>query len=68
MTKKAIKVFLNTFATRVDETPASQQDVWVDDHQCIKWGGIEYFIPENNSFYSVEDEEIYDHLVEKYHI
>lgn len=68
MTKQAIRAFLETFGTPVNETPISAQDVWVDDHKCIKWHGIEYFIPENNSSYFDEDEMIYDHLVEKYHI
>lgn len=68
MTKQAIRTFLETFGTPVSETPISQQDVWVDDHKCIKWDGIEYYIPENNSSYDDEDEMIYDHLVEKYHI
>ena len=68
MTKASIREFLNRFGTPVNETPISEQDVWVDDHKCIRWHGIEYFIPENDSFYDEEDKKIYEYLVEKYHI
>ncbi len=64
--KKAIKEYLNKFGTCVNEIPVSELDVWVDDHKCIKWGSVEYFIPENNSFYTIEDEKIYDHLIKNY--
>lgn len=68
MTKKAIKHFLNTFATRVDETPDNDAEFWMDDHVCIKWGGIEYYIPEDNMLYGEEESRIVEHLEEKYHI
>lgn len=68
MTKKAIRTFLNNFATKVNETPDSQIDVWIDDHICVKWGGIEYYVPENNSFYTSEDDAIYEHLLDKFQI
>ena len=66
MKKQSIINFLNTFGTPVSETPVSQLDVWIDDHKCIKWNGIEYFIPENNSSYIKQDELIYEYLVNKF--
>ena len=68
MTKQSIKTFLGTYGTRVKETPDSDAEFWMDDHICIRWNGIEYYVPENNSFYTNEDEMIFEHLETKFHV
>jgi hypothetical protein len=68
MTKQAIRTFLSTYGTRVTETPDNDAELWMDDHVCIRWHGVEYYVPECNSFYSIEDERILEHLENKFHV
>jgi hypothetical protein len=68
MTKQSIKTFLRNFGTKVIETPDNDAELWMDDHICIKWHGVEYYVPECNSFYTIEDEMIREHLESKFHV
>ena len=67
MKKQAIKTFLKEFGTIVNECD-EDVEIMMDDHICIKLGGIEYYVPENNSFYSEFDSEIVDYLNENHHV
>jgi len=67
MTKKEIKTFLETFGTRVTEC-SQDVELMMDDHRCIKWGGIEYYIPENDSFYTDLENEICEYLYINHHV
>lgn len=67
MNHEVIKGFLNEFGTKVNEC-IEDTDLMMDDHICIKWDDIEYYVPENNSFYSELDYEIVTYLNENNHV
>lgn len=64
LSKKSIREFLANFGDEVYDMPDSHLDLIMDDHKCVKWHGIEYFISECNMFGN--DESIFDHLIDKY--
>lgn len=69
MKKADIKTFLAMFGTKVDINETSDYvELMMDDHVCISWYGIEYYIPENNMFYTENDSNIVDHLTENNHV
>lgn len=65
--EKAIPSFLDQFATKAskDEDTATTE-LMMDDHKCIHYQGQDYYIPENNSFYTHREELIIDLLNRKY--
>lgn len=63
---KLIKEFLANYADEVYDMPDHVLELLMDDHICIKYKGTEYFVPENNSSYSEEDEELYEYIFDKY--
>jgi len=67
MTKQAIKLFLKEFGTPVTECD-EDVELMMDDHICISWYGTEYYVPENNSFYSEFDMEVVDYLNDNHHV
>jgi len=69
MKKQLIKEYLKQFGTKVmADEDAAYVELMIDNHKCIKWYGIEYYIPENSMLYGEVEERIYEHLVESYHI
>ena len=60
--KELIKNFLKTYADEYYEMPDHALELLMDDHICIKWEEIEYFIPENCSSYTDDDDLIYEFL------
>ena len=62
MKKSEIREFLKEWGDEVYEMPDHALELLMDDHCCIRWYGVEYFLQENNSFYSNEDDDILDHL------
>jgi len=69
MKKAEIKEFLKTYGTRVLEVePDGYVELMMDNHICIRYYGIEYYVPENNIFYTEYDIEIVDHLKENHHV
>jgi len=68
MSKQEIREFLKQYGTRTDETPDGDAEIWMDDHTCIEWSGVEYYVKENNIFYTERDYEILDHLNENFHV
>lgn len=67
MKKSEIKEFLKEFGTPVDEC-SNDAELMMDDHICIKWYGTEYYVKENNMFYSEYDSDIVDYLNENHHV
>ncbi len=59
-----INIFLSTWATKVRDE--DNVELIMDDHFCIDYNDVEYYIPENNSFYTERDDEITEHLKEYY--
>ena len=55
--KTLIYDFLNEFATKVGKNEQSSYvDLMMDDHTSIEFEGQQYYVPENNSFYTQDDE------------
>lgn len=59
-----IKEFLEKFAT--ESKDGDNVELMMDDHTHIIYKGKGYYIPENNSLYSVQDEEMVEYLNEKF--
>lgn len=66
MTKARIREFLREFCDEVYDMPDHALELVMYDHKCIRWHGQEYFVPEDCSAYSTEDDDIYEHLVYKF--
>ena len=66
--KDRIKQFINEFCTEVYDMPDEDFELKMDDHKCVDWEGVEYFMPENNSSYTDEDDLIWKILNECYHV
>lgn len=61
--KKVILDFLNKFGTKVKENEdSSYVELMMDNHICIEFDDVEYYVPENNSFYT-EDDELTLHIL-----
>ena len=61
-----IEIFLEDFCDEVYDMPSHALELLMDNHKCIDYKGTEYFVPENNSSYEKEDENIYEYLIENY--
>ena len=66
LSKSNIREFLNDYCDEVYDMPDSALELLMDDHKCIVWHGKEYFIPENNSFWTEEETEIAEHLMNNF--
>lgn len=62
---KTIQEYLSDVCIEVEEKESiSYVELMMDNHRCIEYGGIQYYIPEDNQF--GEDEIINDFLVGNY--
>lgn len=61
--KELINQFLNKFAVKVasDEDSATTE-LYMDDHDCIDFNEQQYYIPQNNSSYTEDDELLREFL------
>lgn len=61
--KKVIIEFLKAYGTKVksNETDA-YVELMMDDHFCIEFEDKEYYIAENNSSYTEDDDRVIDYL------
>ena len=66
--KELIDQFIKTFCTEYYEMPEADLELKMDDHKCIEWDGKNYFMPKNNSFYTEDDDLIWEFLNECYHV
>ena len=66
--KKLIEQFLKEFGTEFYAMPDHALELLMDDHICILWEGKEYFIPENSSVYTNDDDLIYQFLNTCFHV
>ena len=67
--KKAILDFLKKYGTKV--LPDESMDfieLMMDDHICIEFDNIEYYVPKNNSSYTEDDELILKVLDTMFHV
>lgn len=68
ITEEKIREFLKEWGTEVYEMPEADLELKMDDHRCIEFEGKQYFVAENNSFYSQDDESILSFLEDNYHV
>ena len=68
-TKKEVLEFLKVFGTKVlAEEPEGYCELMMDNHICIKYLRVEYYVPENNMFYTQWQSDLVDMLKDKYHV
>ena len=61
-----VKKFIDKFCIECKDE--HDDELMMDDHKCVDWEGVEYFMPENNSGYTDEDDFIWKILNECYHV
>ena len=68
MTKSEIKDFLKQWCDRAAELemPDHMWELLMDDHRGICWYGVEYIMPEGNSFWTDFENEVAEHLYYNY--
>lgn len=55
--KELIKEFLDKYCTVVaKDIDDATNELMMDDHTCIEYDGVQYFVPRNNSFFTEDDE------------
>jgi len=60
--------FLEQYAEQArDNESSAHVELMMDDHTYIEYSGRGFYLPENNSFYTEEDEEVLEYLNETYH-
>ena len=65
--KELINNFISKYCTEVYDMPISALELIMDNHKCIEWNEIEYFIPDTIN--GDEDEDlIHKFLTECYAI
>ena len=60
--KELIEEFLKNYGTEYYDMPDHELELLMDDHICIIWDDVEYFVPENCSDYTDEDDLIWEFL------
>ena len=61
--KQLILKFLEKYGTKVlDGETSAHVELMIDDHICIEFDGVQYYVPENNSDYTEDDELIFEFL------
>ena len=63
--KQLILEFLEKYGTKVLEGESSD---FVEDHICVEFGYTQYYIPENNSSYTEDEDLIYEFLMMCRHV
>lgn len=61
-----IKNFLSTYCTVVSDN--DDAEVMMDNHKCIEYDGVEYYVPENSVLYTDEDYLLIELLVAAYEV
>jgi hypothetical protein len=62
MKAQRITDFIKEYGVEVQ--PNDNVELLMDDHKAILFNDVEYYIPENSSFWDENDEEVYDYLIE----
>lgn len=60
--KDDILTFLDEYADEVYDMPEAQLELIMDNHVCVKYEDVEYFVLKDNSMYSDTDEKILNYL------
>ena len=69
MKKETVDIFLDTFGTKVkDNEDSAYVELMMDDHDCIEFEGVQYYIPQNHVLYNKEDEKVLFYLKINHHV
>jgi hypothetical protein len=64
-----VKGFLSLYGIKVKKRESlAYVELMMDNHKCIDYNGIEYYIPNGCMFWSYEDSEIFSYLIENYRL
>lgn len=67
--KQLILDFLEKYGTKVLEGESSDfVELMMDDHICVEFGYTQYYVPHNNSFYTEDEDLIYEFLMMCRHV
>lgn len=67
--KQLILDFLEKYGTKVLEGESSDfVELMMDDHICVEFGYTQYYIPQNNSSYTEDEDLIYEFLMMCRHV
>jgi hypothetical protein len=65
--KDLLRDFIETFCTESrDNEECDYAELMMDNHKCIEFDGVVYYVPDNNSLFSEDDELIRDLLINTY--
>jgi len=58
-----VKVFIEKYCIKVEENePGHYVELMMDNHRCIIWEGVQYYIPRSNSDMENMHDKLYDHF------
>jgi hypothetical protein len=63
-----VRAFLAEYADEVYDMPDHALELLMDDHICVKWENKEYFVPENNSCFTEQDDKVWNYLNNQFHV
>lgn len=63
---KEVENFLNEFCDEVYDMPTHDLELKMDDHKCVVWNDIQYFVPEHCSLWNERENQIYEYLEENH--
>jgi hypothetical protein len=62
--KQLITDFLKKYGTKVKKRESSRfVELMMDDHICVEVDYVQYYIPENNSSYTEDEDLVYEFLM-----
>ena len=65
----SIRKFIDLYGTEVkDDEDSAYVELMMDDHICIEFEGVQYYIPQNHVLYSKEDEKTLSYLNNNHHV
>ena len=65
--KQLIRDFLKKYCTRVQENETSDfVELMIDNHKCIEFEGVEYYVPDDNSFWNEDEELLQEFITNKF--
>lgn len=67
ITQKEVETYLEEIGIKVrEDEPDHYVELMMDNHKCVQYNGVQYYIPEENNFGT--DDQIFDLLVTFYHV
>jgi len=59
--------FLGEYCTKVKKNERfSYVELMMDNHRCVEYQSVKYYIPETNSLMTVEEYDVHSFLIDNY--